>query len=53
MWQELATSSDAPPPPVVFDGPPTPSLPLPDPLHFYLRLVDDTVMAVIVNETNR
>ena len=55
-WQEITGSVDAHPSPIHFHqrtGPAVPLLPTSTPIQFYEKLVDETVMGIIVQETNR
>ena len=56
FWQEITGSTDSPPSPLPFTRPTGPATPLPPdsaPIEFYEKLVDDRVMQIIVDETNR
>ena len=55
-WQELTGSTDIPPPPIPFNettGPATHLPPTASPIQFYEKLVDETVMSIIIQETNQ
>ena len=55
-WQEITGSTDAPPFPIPFAQPSGPAAPLPptaEPIEFYKQLVDERVIGIIVDETNR
>ena len=55
-WQEITGSTDAPPSTIPFAQPSGPAAPLPptaEPIEFYKQLVDERVIGIIVDETNR
>ena len=51
-WHEITGTIDMPPTPIHFNQLTGPTMRLP-PIQFYEKLVDDTVMGIIVQETNR
>ena len=56
FWQEITGSTDSPPSPLPFTRPTRPATPLPPdsaPIEFYEKLVNDRVIQIIVDETNR
>ena len=55
-WQEFTGQADVPPLPLPFHQPPGPIpsvVQASEPVQFYGRLVDENVMKIIVDETNR
>ena len=52
-WIDITGSLDTPPHPHPFVGPSSPVIQAEDPIDFYRRLMDDRVIQLIVDETNR
>ena len=52
-WIDITGSLDTPPHPLPFVGPSSPVIQAEDPIDFYRKLMDDMVVKLIVDETNR